>query len=110
MDGNNMNKQCLHKPHISKLANSINLGFQYRCKGDGFEIFGSSPEDAYLVWKQVVDNYNKMKREWSLHQWNLRDEQLDVGMHRHENIKPFSALRYIETSYSNSSVPLKQLK
>lgn len=57
-------EQSLGKPHITKLKNSINLSFQYRCKGGGIEIYGSSPEDAYVAWKRILENTFRMNREW----------------------------------------------
>lgn len=101
------NGKCVDKPHITKHYRLLDGKVYYKCSTNKREAYGDTPIEAYEMWEQISS-----VKEWKAQGYRLHtsDQQISVGTHRHEDIKPFSALRYVETSYSNSSVPLRRLE
>lgn len=67
----------------------------YKCTDKRVEAYGSTPEEAYEMWKLVS----------AVKEWKAQQVQ-----HYPTQIQPFSLLKWVETSYSDSSVPLKITK
>ena len=93
------------KPRIV-LLRKWDDGVYFKCSDKKLEAYGSTPEEAFEMWK-IISGVKEWKAQGRLSQTS--DEQLSMGTHRHEEVRPFSLLKYVGTSYSNSSVPLKQL-
>lgn len=97
-----MSRQDESKPRIV-LLRKWDDGVYYKCSDKKLEAYGSTPEEAFEMWK-IISGVKEWKAQG--HLIHTSGEQVSMGTHRHEEVRPFSLLKYVETPYSNSSVPL----
>lgn len=80
----------MNKPHIVYVYNVWTKQKHYKCYDETTEAYGSTPEEAYKIWQQIV-----VMREWK--------SPVGIAYKLETDMKPFSLLKYVKTTYSNSS-------
>lgn len=60
----------------------------YICRDDKAEAYGETPEESYRIWKQMTQ---------------MLKYPVGIAHKLETDMKPFSLLKYVKTTYSNSS-------
>lgn len=94
-----MNKQDESKPHIV-LLRKWDDGVYYKCSDKRVETYGSTPKEAFEMWK-IISDTTAWRIEYAPYHPAMKDQYHATRM------QPFSLLKYAEISYSSNSVPLK---
>lgn len=86
------------KPRIV-LLRKWDDGVYYKCSDKELEAYGSTPKEAFEMWK-IISGTTTWRIEYAPYHPAMKDQ------YHSTRIQPFSLLNYVETSYSNSSAPL----
>lgn len=78
----------MNKPHIT-IRHLFGKTY-YICRDSRAEAYGETPEESYKIWKQMTQ----------MLKWK---SPVGIAYKLETNMKPFSLLKYVKTTYSNSS-------